>query len=49
MIVGSPQTVKSSLQALREAYQTDEIMLVSNLYRFEDKLKSFELIAKTMD
>lgn len=48
MIVGSPQTVRKQLEWYSEAYETDEIMLVTITYDFEAKLKSFELIAKEM-
>ncbi|GER66479.1 hypothetical protein BpJC7_06780 [Weizmannia acidilactici] len=48
MVIGSPKKVKDTLLRLADVYGTDEIMLVSNMYRFEDKLRSFELIAKEM-
>lgn len=48
MVVGGPEKVKEKLLALSEQYQTDEIMLVSITYDFQDKLKSFELIAKEL-
>ncbi|MDX8345314.1 LLM class flavin-dependent oxidoreductase [Rossellomorea sp. YZS02] len=48
MVVGSPKKVKEKLLALSEQYQTDEIMLVSITYDFNDKLKSFELIANEL-
>jgi hypothetical protein len=40
--------VKEQLLSLSEQYQTDEIMLVSITYDFQDKLKSFELIANEL-
>ncbi len=48
MIVGNPKKVKEKLIALSKQYQTDEIMLVSITYDFQDKLKSFELIANEL-
>lgn len=48
MVVGSPETVKNKILALSEQYQTDEVMLVSITYDFNDKLKSFELIANAL-
>ncbi|BCB05345.1 LLM class flavin-dependent oxidoreductase [Bacillus sp. KH172YL63] len=48
MVVGNPKKVKEELLRLSEHYQTDEIMLVSITYDFQDKLKSFELIAKEL-
>ncbi|MGM0752723.1 MAG: LLM class flavin-dependent oxidoreductase [Bacillota bacterium] len=48
MVVGNPKKVKEQLLSLSEQYQTDEIMLVSITYDFQDKLKSFELIANEL-
>lgn len=48
MIVGNPEKVKREIIQLSEAYQTDEIMLVSITYDFQDKLKSFQLIADAL-
>ncbi|MBW3114799.1 LLM class flavin-dependent oxidoreductase [Bacillus sp. MCCB 382] len=48
MVVGGPKKVREKLLALSEQYQTDEIMLVSITYDFNDKLKSFELIANEL-
>ncbi|OQP23948.1 LLM class flavin-dependent oxidoreductase [Geobacillus zalihae] len=45
MIVGSPARVKDELYRLSEKYETEEIMLVTITYDFEDKLASFRLIA----
>ncbi|WP_421380725.1 LLM class flavin-dependent oxidoreductase [Bacillus salacetis] len=45
MVIGNPQKVKKQLLELSEQYQTDEIMLVTITYDFEDKLKSFKLVA----
>jgi luciferase family oxidoreductase group 1 len=46
MVIGSPKTVKAKLTELSEKYETDEIMLASILYDFNDKLTSYELIAE---
>lgn len=48
MIVGSPARVKDELHQLSEAYETEEIMLVTITYDFEDKLASFRLIAEAV-
>ncbi|MGF2617523.1 LLM class flavin-dependent oxidoreductase [Rossellomorea vietnamensis] len=48
MVVGSPEKVKKQLLKLSEQYQTDEIMLVTITYDFEDKLKSFDLVADAL-
>lgn len=48
MIVGGPQKVKRELENLAAAYQTDEVMIITNIHDFEAKLRSFELIAEVM-
>ncbi|PJW14183.1 MULTISPECIES: LLM class flavin-dependent oxidoreductase [unclassified Geobacillus] len=48
MIVGSPRRVKDKLYRLSETYETEEIMLVTITYDFEDKLASFRLIAEAV-
>ncbi|MDQ0215768.1 luciferase family oxidoreductase group 1 [Oikeobacillus pervagus] len=48
MVVGDPQHVRDELYRLGELYETDEIMLVSIIYDFKDKLKSFELVAEAV-
>lgn len=48
MIVGNPQQVGDALEQLATDYGADEVMIVSMAYDFQDKLKTFELIAKEM-
>ncbi|MDZ5710867.1 LLM class flavin-dependent oxidoreductase [Jeotgalibacillus haloalkalitolerans] len=48
MIVGTPEKVKTSLEELSERYQTDDFLLITNIYSPEDKKKSYELIAREM-
>lgn len=47
-IVGTPQKVKEELQMLSEVYQTDEFMIITNVSQFEDKVRSYELIAEAV-
>ncbi|MGB5326135.1 MAG: LLM class flavin-dependent oxidoreductase [Pseudomonadales bacterium] len=42
--IGTPEQVHARLQELAKRYDVDEIMLVTNAYYFEDRLRSFELI-----
>ena len=42
--VGTPEQVAASLADLAERYDADEIMAVSNMYHFEDRKRSFELL-----
>ncbi|MCY8559226.1 LLM class flavin-dependent oxidoreductase [Bacillus haynesii] len=46
MVIGSPQTVKRKLLELSERYQTDEFMILTNVYRFEDRKQSYERLAE---
>ncbi|MGM0753736.1 MAG: LLM class flavin-dependent oxidoreductase [Bacillota bacterium] len=47
-IIGTPQKVREELQMLSEIYQTDEFMIITNVDQFEDKVRSYELIAETI-
>ena len=44
-IVGSPDTVRNGMQQFLERTQADELMIVSDIYDPEKRLRSFELIA----
>src|ERR1700712_1463902 len=44
-IVGSPETVRKGLQALVAETHADELMIVSDVYDHEARLRSFKLIA----
>ncbi|RSK26771.1 LLM class flavin-dependent oxidoreductase [Bacillus sp. HMF5848] len=48
LVVGSPAKVKDTLLQLSEVYAVDEIMVVTTTFDYQDKLSSFELLAKTM-
>ena len=45
-IVGSPQTVRSGIDALLEETGADELIVVSDIYDHPTRLRSFELIAE---
>jgi luciferase family oxidoreductase group 1 len=47
-IVGSPNTVRSGLDALVAETGADEVMIVSDVYDHALRLRSFEMIADTM-
>jgi luciferase family oxidoreductase group 1 len=47
MIVGTKEQIKQKILDLSEAYETDEFMIVTVTYRFEDKLNSYRLLADT--
>jgi luciferase family oxidoreductase group 1 len=42
--VGSPQQVRQRVSAIAKDYAADEVMAVTNMYHFEDRKKSFELL-----
>lgn len=44
-IVGGPDTVRRGLQDLLADTLADEIMIVSDFYRLEDRLRSYEIVA----
>lgn len=46
MIVGNPEQVKAQILKLCEDYHTNEIMIASIVHDFDDKLKSYQLIAE---
>ena len=48
IIVGTPKTVRAQIENLAEEFGADEVMLVMIAYEFQDKLKSYELIAEEM-
>ncbi|MGO1058763.1 LLM class flavin-dependent oxidoreductase [Planococcus sp. FY231025] len=48
-IVGTPKGVVDALERLAAEYATDEVMLVTIAYDFEDKLESYRLIAEEME
>ena len=43
-MVGSPATVKNKLETLLHHTQADELMFTCDLYNFEDRLRSFDLV-----
>jgi luciferase family oxidoreductase group 1 len=48
-IVGAPETVKAGIAALVAETGADELMIVSDVFDHDARLRSFELIAGTID
>lgn len=48
-VVGGPETAKAELLALAERYGVDEIIVITNVYNFADRLRSYELLARAFD
>ncbi|MCD7033574.1 LLM class flavin-dependent oxidoreductase [Metabacillus sp. GX 13764] len=46
MVIGSPETVKKQLLELKDAYQAEEFMVLTNVYSFEDRKNSYKLLSK---
>ncbi len=44
-IIGTPDDVYDELKSLSEKYQTDEFFIITNIYDFEAKKRSYELLA----
>jgi luciferase family oxidoreductase group 1 len=44
-VFGTPEQVAAQLNAFLEKTQADELMVVTNTYNFEDRLRSYELLA----
>ncbi|ARP97450.1 LLM class flavin-dependent oxidoreductase [Bordetella genomosp. 13] len=44
-IVGGPATVRQKLEALIAQTEADEVMIVSDFYSLEDRLRSYEIVA----
>ena len=47
-IVGSPKTVREGIDALVAETGADELMIVSDIYDHQARLRSYELIASVM-
>ncbi|GAB2551323.1 luciferase family oxidoreductase group 1 [Gracilibacillus alcaliphilus] len=47
-IIGTPEMVKEQLSQLQEVYQTDEFMIITNIFDFEAKKKSYRLLAEAV-
>ena len=46
MILGTPVQCKEKIEKLALEYEVDEVMIVNVTYSFEDRMKSYELLAK---
>ena len=42
--VGTPEQVKQVIETVVNSYHADEVMVVTNMYYFEDRKRSFELL-----
>jgi alkanesulfonate monooxygenase SsuD/methylene tetrahydromethanopterin reductase-like flavin-dependent oxidoreductase (luciferase family) len=44
-VIGGPATVKRKLKEFLELTQVNELILFSDFYRLEDRLRSYEIVA----
>lgn len=47
-IIGTPKKVKDEILRLSEVYQTEEFMIITNIYDCEDKMQSYTLLAEAI-
>jgi alkanesulfonate monooxygenase SsuD/methylene tetrahydromethanopterin reductase-like flavin-dependent oxidoreductase (luciferase family) len=47
--VGSPKTVKKQIIELTDRYNTNEIMILPNVYGAQNRMKAIELMAEVFD
>jgi luciferase family oxidoreductase group 1 len=47
-VIGSPETVRAGLEALIRETAADELIVVSDIFNHQERLRSFELIATAM-
>jgi luciferase family oxidoreductase group 1 len=45
-VVGDPDAVKAELLALADRYGVDEVVVITNVYNFADRKRSYELLAE---
>ena len=48
-IIGTPDMVKTKIVEAMKTYETSDVSVVTNCYYFEDRVKSFQLIAEVFD
>jgi luciferase family oxidoreductase group 1 len=48
MVVGGPARIREGFGQILQATQADEFIIVSDAYRAEDRLKSYEIIAQSL-
>ena len=47
--VGSPETVRSSLQAFVERTRADELIITSQIYDHDARVHSYEIVAEVRE
>ncbi|MFD1018382.1 LLM class flavin-dependent oxidoreductase [Thalassobacillus hwangdonensis] len=47
-IIGDPKEVKEQLTRLKDHYGTDEFLIITNIFDFQAKIRSYELLAEAL-
>jgi alkanesulfonate monooxygenase SsuD/methylene tetrahydromethanopterin reductase-like flavin-dependent oxidoreductase (luciferase family) len=47
-IIGGPETVTAKIAALLNEVKVDEVIFVSDLFRHQDRLRSYEIAMEAM-
>ena len=47
-LIGTPNQIKEQLFELKAYYKTDEFMIITNIFDFEAKKRSYQLLAKAI-
>jgi luciferase family oxidoreductase group 1 len=48
-VIGTPEEVKSTMNKMATDYQVEELMAANAAFEFEDRLRSYELLAEVFD
>ncbi|WP_047154705.1 LLM class flavin-dependent oxidoreductase [Aneurinibacillus tyrosinisolvens] len=46
MIIGTPKKVRDEILRVSELYRTEEFMIITNIYDFQEKIQSYTLLAE---
>ena len=49
LIIGTPEVVKQGIIEAAEVYKTTDVSIATNCHYFEDRIRSFELVAQTFN
>lgn len=48
-VIGTPQTVRERLLEIQQAYEADELMIITITGEYASRLRSYELLAEAFD
>ena len=47
-VAGGPRRIRETVEAVARRYETTEIFILTNCYSFEDRVRSYELVAGSL-